>query len=347
MLGLLRHCSQADVECVNEYWEDAPEGDERDQARCVTQRLGLRLHELRCDPAAVIYERALAAPLTARPTLAVLGHADRNIAPFYASLGCELVTSGQGGDHLFHRSRTPWIAADAVCDGVPPGVALDIAIDTARLTGKAVWDVFAVMLAGLVGLRPEAARPSTVMGALADGETIDLARPDHAWLRGVRRASPARTLRIHHLLHALSYFEDTSLSAVAKVEPLLLSQPIMEVCLTIPPYVMTQGGIERALARSAFADLAPVSVTRRVTKGETTRYFATVLAMNEDWIRSALIEGRLVATGVIDRSAIKSALDRNWIQNAIAADGLYALIAAECWLRALDRRCAEARSAAA
>jgi asparagine synthase (glutamine-hydrolysing) len=116
----------------------------------------------------------------------------------------------------------------------------------------------------------------------------------------------------------------------------LLSQPIVEACLRIPPYVMTAGGKERALARAAFTDLVSPDVALRVTKGETTRYFAAVLAANEAWIRGILCGGRLVKSGVVDSDALQRALAGGWLQDGMAADGLYALIAAECWLRNLE-----------
>ncbi|MCR6645821.1 MAG: asparagine synthase-related protein [Terricaulis sp.] len=138
-------------------------------------------------------------------------------------------------------------------------------------------------------------------------------------------------------MQALSYFDEAALAGGARTHPLLLSQPIVEACLRIPPYVMVAGGKERALARAAFADLVPLDVVRRITKGETTRYFAAVLAANEAWIRDILCGGKLIENGVVDSTALQHALAGGWLQDGMAADGLYALIAAECWLRNLEK----------
>lgn len=344
MLALLRRTSDAEIVCVNEYWEGAPEGDERLHAKAEARRLGVPFHELRMDPRDVAYERTLLAPLTARPTLALLSYGSPEVAAFYASLDCSLITSGQGGDHLFHRSRTSWIAADAVRDGLAYTRALRIALDTARLAGVSVWDVFAAMAAGAVHVSPRLGHRSSVMGVLSDDEEIG-APSEHLWLKEARRASPARALRIRQLLDALSYHDDTVLGAAAPTRPLFLSQPVIEACLRIPPYVMTEGGGERALARAAFAELVPEAVTRRTAKGETTRYFSAVLGANWDWIASLLREGRLVQSGVADKNAMAHALSRNWRQDGLATDGLYALIAGECWLRNFEREIVATRVA--
>lgn len=347
MLGLLRRNTEAEIICVTEYWEGAPEGDERSYAQAAAAANGAELKELRFDPTRVDYARCLGAPFSAKPTLTLLSLGNRDLSAFYDDLGVSLVTSGQGGDHLFQRSRTPWIAADALCDGVRPNALMKIALDTARLTGQSVWDVFAAMIVGAARLKPAVRPQSNVMGALKPaGDDAD-APQDHAWLATLRWAAPARVLRIHQLLQALSYFDEGALPGGARTHPLLLSQPIVETCLRIPPYVMTAGGKERALARAAFADLVSFDVVQRVTKGETTRYFAAVLAANEAWIRDILCGGRLVESGIVDSEALERALAGGWLQDGMAADGLYALIAAECWLRNLETARERALSALA
>ena len=344
MLALLRRHTEADLVCVNEFWDGAPEGDERAQARTAAEMWDVGLHELHVDPHQVDYARCLSAPLTVKPTMALLGLGNAENDGFFESLGCTIIASGQGGDHLFHRSRTPWIAADALRDGRPSDELFRIALDTARLTRCSVWDVLATMAKGAVGWKMDFGRCSEVMGVLIDVADDEVEEP-HAWLADLRRATPARRLRVHQLLHALGYFDESILAPGLNPRALLLSQPIIETCLRIAPYVMTAGGRERALARAAFADLIPDQVAQRVGKGETTRFFAAVLAANRDWMRSILLEGRLVEAGVVDRRALQRALAGPWLQDGVAADGLYALIAAECWLRNLQAARAAAVSA--
>lgn len=338
VLGLMAKTKPADaIVCVNEFWPEAPEGDERPLARHVVEAHGVRLVELAMDPARVDYERTLAAPLTAKPTLAVLSFADLETALAYASFGGGLLTSGQGGDHVFHRSRTSWIAADAVRDGLSVSQCVKIACDTARLTRTSVWRVFGAMVGhGLLRRRPAFLKQSGVMGVLRD-QPAPSSLESHAWLAGVEKAPPASGYRIWQLIDALGYHDVSALSARIECAPVLLSQPVIEACLDTPPYVMTAGGKERALARAAFADVVPASVLARSAKGETTRYFAAILARNACFIREALADGELVSGGVIEREKMARALNRDWRQDGLAADGLYALVSAEVWLRNLRR----------
>lgn len=334
MLGLLRRTSMAQLFCVTEYWEGAPEGDEREQARAVARANGVHLVELNMEPFDVRYERTLGQAPTVKPTLALLSFGSEAASVCFRELGATMIASGQGGDHLFHRSRTALIAADAVRDGLGGDDLLKVAADTARLTGESVWSVFATMVRmGVLRCGEPADAPSQVLGALQGGEE---APDDHPWLIDARKATPARRLRTHQLLDALNYHDRSALSNAAPTIPILLSQPIMEVCLRTPPYVMTQGGRERSLARAAFADLVPDAVGARTAKGETTRFFAAVLTANRVWINDVLRDGRLVALGVVNRAALTAALDRDWRQDGMALDGLYTLIAAEGWLRNLD-----------
>lgn len=153
----------------------------------------------------------------------------------------------------------------------------------------------------------------------------------------MRRQTPARALRLRHLRDALSYHDRSATTGAMQPFPPLLAQPIIDTCLRIPPYIMTAGGQDRSLARAAFAEFAPPAVLSRALKGETTRYFATILAANRGWIGDVLPDGELARTGLIDRARLANLLKVNWGQDGMLADGLYSLIAAEAWLQNLKR----------
>jgi len=158
---------------------------------------------------------------------------------------------------------------------------------------------------------------------------------DHPWISGARKSPPARAMRIGHLRDALSYHDISASMGRMRPWPLLLSQPIVDACLRIAPYTMTHGGTDRSLARAAFADLIPPVVHARTQKGETTRYFAAVLACNRDWIADVHTGGELAHSGLVERCKLESLARTDWRQDGLAADGLYSLIAVEVWLRAL------------
>lgn len=346
VLGLAhKDAPHLDIICVNEFWEQAVESDERTFARETAERAGCTLIELNMDPDRIRYERALNAPLTAKPTLATLSFADPDIAAFFTSLDVEAILSGQGGDHIFHRTRSPLIAADALGDAQALRQVVRTTIDTARLCGRSVWDVAGAVLASLLTREAAPFANRDPLGVLShDIEPADSA--DHAWLGRLKSWGPARRRRVWHLLDALAYHDRSVVTGIGRSLPLLLSQPIIEACLATPPYIMTDGGKERALARHAFSDLIPERVAERTMKGETTRYFATILANNRNWIRDVLLNGEAVHVGLVDGERMQAALNRDWRQDGMATGALYPLLAVEIWLRALRRSQVHARPSA-
>lgn len=334
VLGLLARALPIErIACINEYWADAPEGDERTIARFVAGQHGVRLIELGMDPSRVLYERTLSAPFGVKPTLSILSFADAETQRAYAEVGASVLASGRGGDHVFHRSRTAMIAADAIRDGRSD--LMKIALDVARLTRRSVWGVFQAMIAQGLFRMPNAVQPRSAAASLLAEQFTDPDLADHPWLACAQKSPPARALRVGHLRDTLSYHDRSASTAGMRPWPLLLSQPVVDACLRIAPYIMTEGGTDRSLARAAFADLVPPLVHARTMKGETTRYFAAVLAANRTWIADALIGGELANSGLVEKAKLERLARTDWRQDGMAADGLYSLIAVEVWLRAL------------
>src|SRR3546814_15687375 len=60
-------------------------------------------------------------------------------------------------------------------------------------------------------------------------------------------------------------------TAAPQITP-LLSQPIVELCLSIPTWQWVRGGRDRAVARAAVADLLPALIAQRRTKGGQTGF---------------------------------------------------------------------------
>jgi asparagine synthase (glutamine-hydrolysing) len=172
---------------------------------------------------------------------------------------------------------------------------------------------------------------------------------DHPWTAIARAATPGRGQRIWHLKDAMGYHDVSVVLGTMRPFPMLLAQPIVETCLRIAPYIMTAGGEDRALARAAFADLTPPSISGRVQKGETTRYFAAIVAANREWICDTLRDGELANSGALSPARLRAFIDQAGKQDGTSADGLYSLIAAEVWLRNLReaKRLAAAHLAAA
>lgn len=99
--------------------------------------------------------------------------------------------------------------------------------------------------------------------------------------------------------------------------------------MRIPPYVMQHGGMTRALARAAFADLLPPATLSRTRKGDTTRHFRRALDNNLDFLRAFLPDGELVRRGIVDRGVLEDDLKA---PEGRALFRLSAALVAEFWI---------------
>src|SRR3546814_18425449 len=70
-------------------------------------------------------------------------------------------------------------------------------------------------------------------------------------------------------------------TAAPQITP-LLSQPIVELCLSIPTWQWVRGGRDRAVARAAVADLLPALIAQRRTKGGPTGFLRRVFNARAD-----------------------------------------------------------------
>jgi asparagine synthase (glutamine-hydrolysing) len=116
------------------------------------------------------------------------------------------------------------------------------------------------------------------------------------------------------------------------VEP-LRSQPLMELCLRIPTYLMTRGAGDRLLVRTAFEQEIPALVLRRVSKGFVDEGFQAVVRHNVQFVRELLLEGMLVKERILDRCKLEQYLSDRVIHGAPPRSELFAHICTEAWLR--------------
>lgn len=348
VLGLLRQArGSEEIICVNESSAAAPEGDEREVARAVSAHFGVSLKELAVRAEEVCFERVLDAPLMASPSMTVFSFAHRAYDDVAAEAPDALLTSGQGGDQAFYRTRSTLIAAEAARRNLAPWAWCGAAYDVARLSGKSFWRVAGDALwYGVAHAPPRAAeffQPGAQLArdARAGAHSEQLS---HSWL-AYRHVGPAQTGRILSLLQAQHYDWPNGLSALFATANPILAQPVIEHVLNIPASVLTQGGRDRALYRAAVADLIPAPVFYRITKGQTTRHFAEVAALNLGILRETLMDGALCAGGVIDRCALEEVFARSELTTLAQMDNLLIAFAAEAWLRGwqnASRRTADA-----
>lgn len=313
--------------------EPGTDGDERRYVNALTAKLGPPLTAKFYDIAAVDVER----PVLPHLPLPVAMHFAQAIEAAHDELATastiDAYFSGNGGDNVFCSLRTAVPLVDRLlAEGPRPGIIGTLS-DIADLTGadipsviKHACDRFRRRRSGhriffdLSGLTPSAA----VIATDVDDR--------HPWLDAPAGTLPGKAAHVALLARAQMSIElYPRREAPPHIAP-LLSQPIVELCLSIPSWHWVAGGRNRALARRAFEDALPAMLIARTSKGSPSGFLARVYDAQAARAGDLLRRGRLVEMGILDPDFVERAVQLGWRDDGSAAR-LLAFAAAETWVR--------------
>jgi asparagine synthase (glutamine-hydrolysing) len=306
--------SHVRVTCLH-YYAPASREDEREYARLVARHMDADLIECALDPAAARLEGMMNIRPSPKPWFYIydLIHSpvEARVMNEHAATG---LFSGAGGDGLFIQARADLAVADYLCHhGVRPRV-LRVALEAARINRASIWPTLRQ------GFLRYLKRPSkNALSEFGDARSLiprdvfESARNDdnlfHPWIRdSVGNLPPGLLWQILCMSVPTPFYESFGESTEIERTPVLVSQPLMEVCLRIPSYVWITGGRDRAIARRAFADVLPQAVVRRTQKGLIDRYNRTMLDENAAFISEMLLDGLLVKAGLLDRERLAACI---------------------------------------
>ena len=315
--------------CLTLYTAD-PAGDERSYAAALCEALGFPLARCRYDLAGVDLSRALGAHLP-RP----IGRAEAQ--PYEAAhhevaarVGADAFFSGNGGDNVFGFSQSAVALADRALHEGPGAGAFATLRDICRQTGAGPLRVTraAVRIARQPpGYRwkpgPALLHPDLI-GSLRD---LPLAHP---WLEAPPWALPGKAVHIAGIVRAHLNLESDRSRIAHLVNP-LLSQPIMEMCLSIPSWQWREGGRDRAMARTAFAGSLPPAILERKVKGTPDPFCGEIVRRKRQELRERLLDGQLAAHGILDSDAIEEVLRGDRATSSEENVRLLELVNAEAW----------------
>ena len=332
----------ASMLCINRY-HDAPGEDERKYARIAARRLGVELLEYPFNDRGLLDHRVLALPKTAKPCVPFLFRM-LDIC-LYNKLTRErkinTVWTGQGGDHLFFQYSELLPVSDYVCHhGL--GLQLHSVISgAAQLTGESYWAALRSALRS-IGRRPrwqyqtlqqptyflhEDAVPPRILEYIA-----------HPWTRETRDLPPGKQMQIHFLAEVLNRHRPIPRLRLVEEHHPLMSQPIIELCLRIPTYLLVKGGRDRALARDAFRDIIPHEIYQRRDKGSTGQHAIELMRRSGKFLNEMLLDGVLVREGIVDRRSVESFSTNSTPIRPEHYFPLIACIACEVWLNTWNSR---------
>ena len=316
--------------CATVSTDDAS-GDERAFVNMLGDHLGVQTKSAIYDPATVDPQRGVSDGL-ARPTRkAFMAALDAALFEAGRSVGASVIFDGNGGDNLFCFLHSSAPVVDRLrCEGLGRGSFLTF-FDMCRVTGCDMPTMAQAMIRRL-SRREFPKWPADISLLAGLPEVHEEIEPLTPWFQtdvgrhGGKRDHLALIMRAQHHIHGLTT------CGLPRFSP-LMSQPLIEFCLSIPTWIWPEGGINRALARSAFATELPREILTRTSKSGPDSFIRRSFDQHRLTIRNLLMDGLLAQHEVIDRSAVHDALNSDVISGGDIVYRLLDLAEAEIWAR--------------
>ncbi|AZS21754.1 asparagine synthase [Caulobacter sp. FWC26] len=316
------------------FYRDQAQGDERLWARAVADAIGVPLTTVQRSPFALASDDFAFGATGLRPSLNALDpEYDRLLLAEAERLKAQVLFTGHGGDVVFYQLGAAEIAADILQGAVTEDGRLRALGDVARRTRRSVWSLARQAFWGRRPTEGAASRERFVVHA-ARGVA-------HPWLDDLQGLAPAKRVQVAGLVNSLNVVARTRRGAVTRLAHPLLGQPMVELCLSIPAPILSAGEGDRRLARRAFSDRLPALVAERRSKGDITVFFGKSIAASLPTLRPMLLDGRLVAEGLIDKARLEAALRPETLVWKDFYGEILVAAALEAWVRHWEGRIAE------
>jgi asparagine synthase (glutamine-hydrolysing) len=229
---------------------------------------------------------------------------------------------------------------------------LSVARDAATISRKSVWSLIRAALRRRH--QPSQWTPANAkhMNYFISADALQQLLGDVSYvtppaLRSAEGLPPGKLRHIDAMLTTMPfYWAIPQPNSPERLAP-LFSQPIVELALRLPTYVLCHGGWDRAIERRAFEQDVPAPIIRRRSKGVSDDAARALTENNLEFVRELLLDGVLAREGVLDRKKLESFLCGSQTNGRMQFNELYAArISAEAWLRrwcAVERRPEAAR----
>jgi asparagine synthase (glutamine-hydrolysing) len=332
------------VACFHDF-PDAADFDERAYARLGAARSPFEL-----------LERPREAVFSVRPLLGMHPTPEPCPYPYYllhsrsdaalaAERGSGAIFVGHGGSQLFHPERAEWALGDFLSRrGLRPG-AMRVALDSSRMDQVSLWRVLRKGSAACLGLQRSSVleEPGSERALLVPGVVQEARRSAaflHPLLRHARGTPNGKLRHAHQITKPFDFYDPIGAPEDAERIAPLCSQPLMELCLRIPTYVLTSGGWDHGIARRAFFHELPPEIRNRRSQRAIEQPMRLMLERNGAILRELLLDGRLVREGIIDPAMLAEALSGRPTPLGVAASELLEYAGIEAWLRCWGGRAA-------
>lgn len=317
------------------------ESDERLYARAVADQIGVPLDVVDRQMLVVAPDKLAGAAGGPRPNY-VGGDPDHDadLARRLSAPGLEAMFTGRGGDGMLYQMAHPALVRDVLRGASAGGRRRGLSL-LARRNATTVWDLLRR------GLSTKDLTAGLGVQAFLSDATAATAAARHPWLQEARDLDPAKQLQVLALVNGLSSFGESQRHRAGDVIDPLMSQPVVEFCLSVAAGRLAVGDNDRPFARAAFADRLPPLLLNRRGKGDLTTYFAQSLRGSLKALRPYLLDGRLAAAGLLDRPRLDAALSPERLVWTNISSEVFVMLALEAWARCWTDRLAALRDSGA
>nr|WP_246331920.1 asparagine synthase C-terminal domain-containing protein [Sphingomonas chungangi] len=306
-------------------------GDEHFYAEQVCTHLETRLYKRHRNVDGVDVSKSHASHLPRPLARSFSQESSRIMSTLARELGVDAFFGGGAGDNVFGYQTSVAPLVDRVRrEGLRAGA--QTASDLAAMTQVSVPAIWRKAVARLIGRRNSFRLPFNAALLMPDVVADGIERCKHDWLEPHATALPGQAGQVALLHFALNYLEGFDHErAMPNVFP-LLSQPIVELCLSIPSWAWFGGGWNRVPARHAFRDQLPSDIIWRQSKGMPDSFAVEIFERYFETMRDMLLNGHLAREQIVVRSEVESAFRRCRIPRGSEFWRLMALVDVEAWL---------------
>jgi asparagine synthase (glutamine-hydrolysing) len=343
VLGCLRSApTQPQVTCLTYYsdiGDSRSDRDERTYARLAAQYSGYPLVELPRSPRTrldVMYQMGcFASPSIFFDRNVNVEEQERRIA---RKLEATAKFGGDGGDSLFYQSPLLATVGDYMRSrGICPSL-FSVALKVAQNEGVSVWRI-------LQGALRQCARRTSWSAfsevrehrPFVNPAVLDMVLNDfrflHPWFTTQDGIPHGKLWQAYNLSIPRGAYSNLEKPEDPDWAEPLISQPLVELCLRVPTYILTFRGKDRALARRAFAQEVPAKIRQRRAKGGLEGFIKETLMQNVGFVRNVLLDGLLVKERLLERRELERALSGRPQRISGSMTSVFDYLGMEIWLR--------------
>ena len=298
-------------------------GDERDHAHLVADTISIPLEIFDIRHSDVDLQISIAADLPRASARSFTQAVDRLATDLAQVVGADAHINGGGGDNVFAFLHSANPAADRLrVEGLGPGFIRTV-FDLADLTHCTPLHV-ARRAVTKSWFKPDRFDWPIVPDLLTRDYLEALPSARHPWFADEGRLRPGQRQHVGSILRAAYLSAFLNIRDRRPTFYPLLSQPLVELCLSIPTWLCCRDGRDRAVARAAFADRVPPAILDRRSKGAFEGLIGTIYERHRPLMREMILDGGLVRNGIVSREAAEQALQSPF------ADGDYSARLLQC-----------------